>query len=119
MKSTAARQLPLKQRIRQALSRATMFRFTLEHRKYRDTTILPAEEASALLERTLLEGSPQAIAKFGATELGGVRRWLRHHDAQGMCRSWRGHDLWLFRNAGVYPRDPEILSRFAREFLAA
>jgi len=115
--SATTRQLPLKQRIRQVLSRATRFRFTLEQRKYRDATILSAEQANALLERTLLEGSPQGIAKFGATELGGVRRWLSHHDANGYCSSWGGHDLWLFRNAGVYPRDPAIHSRFAQEYL--
>jgi len=117
MNSTATHKLPLKQRVRQVLSRATRFRFTLERNKYRDTTILPAQETNALLEQTLLQGSPQGIAKMGASELGGVRRWISHHDAQGHCSSWGGHDTWLFRNAGVYPNDAAIHSRFVQEYL--
>src|SRR5881394_3562001 len=117
MNSTATHKLPLKQRVRQVLSRATRFRFTLERNKYRDTTILPAQETNTLLEQTLLQGSPQGIAKMGASELGGVRRWISHHDAKGYCSSWGGHDTWLFRNAGVYPNDPAIHSRFVGEYL--
>jgi hypothetical protein len=46
-----------------------------------------------------------------------LRHYLRRADSSGHCESWGSHATLLYRNAGVYPPEPAILSRFCRTFL--
>jgi hypothetical protein len=94
-------------------------RFQIEEGRYRGVPILRGEGGNDYIAQTLLDGRPTAIGKLGASELGGVRHYLRCRDASGQCPSWGKHRTMLYRNAGVYPPDSAIHSRFCREFLEA
>jgi hypothetical protein len=72
-----------------------------------------------LIAATIEAGTPASIGKLGAAELAGLRHFLRHIDPDGGCTEWGESDAMLYVNAGVYPRDPKLLSRFCREYLEA
>ena len=86
----------------------------LERAKYLGTRILSAQEGNNLLARSM--DRPAAIGKIGAVELGGLRQYLNQLNSNGQCESWSYHALRLHRNAGVYPPEPDILSRFCRTY---
>lgn len=92
-------------------------RNVIERRRYHGCRIHTPVEGNELLASMLRNREPGAVAKLGASELGGLRCYLRGRDADGVCTSWGHHQTMLYRNAGVYPADPAIHSRFCREFL--
>jgi hypothetical protein len=92
-------------------------RFVIEERRYAGCEILRGAAGNDLIADTLRSGAPTAIAKIGASELGGIRHYLKCRDAAGHCPHWGRHRTMLFRNAGVYPPDPAIHSRFCRQYL--
>jgi len=93
------------------------YRFVLERVKYGRLPILDDQAGNDYLSSSL--GKPAAVGRFGASELGGMVRYLTHRRPDGHCASWGRHRTMLHRNAGVYPSDPETLSRFCQLFLAA
>ncbi len=93
------------------------YRGVLERAKYGGATILDQQNGNDYLSDLI--GGPTAIGKFGASELGGIVHYLAHRDAKGHCASWGRHKTMLHRNAGVYPADPETLSRFCQVYLEA
>lgn len=93
----------------------TQHRKLLERAKYTGTEILSPQEGNDLL--ACLVHRPAAIGKIGRSELIALRHYLRRADSSGHCEPWGGHAKPLYRNAGVYPPAPAILSRFCNMFL--
>ncbi len=93
------------------------YRGVLERAKYRGATILDEQTGNDYLSDSF--GKPYAVGRFGASELGGMVHYLAHGGPRGHCASWGHHRTMLHRNAGVYPSNPEILSRFCQVYLEA
>lgn len=89
----------------------------LERVKYIGVPILSAHEGNALIS-TLLD-QPSAIGKIGSSELGALRHYWVHADANGHCESWSYHPRTLYRIAGVYPPKSAIFSRFCKTYQQA
>lgn len=90
------------------------YRIYFERARYGSTPIPNAKAGNDYL--TTLQG-PAAMGRFGAAELAGVQNYLAHRDKDGYCAKWGHHRTMLTRNAGVYPVDQKILSRFSQVFL--
>lgn len=95
----------------------TQSRKLLERAKYTGTEILSPREGNDLLARLI--DRPTAVGKIGGSELGGLRHYLRRADSNGQCGSWGQHSAKLYRNAGVYPPEASIFSRFCRAYTEA
>lgn len=93
----------------------TQHRKLLERAKYAGTKILSPQEGNDLFARLIHQ--PAAIGKIGRSELVALRHYLRRADSSGHCGSWGHHATLLYRNAGVYPFEPAIFSRFCKTFL--
>lgn len=91
-------------------------RFRIERAKYRRQEILTPQAGNDFLAKSLSANEPLCIGKIGAAELGGLLRYERERDSKGYCATWGRHATMLYRNAGVYPADPEVLSRFCRVY---
>jgi hypothetical protein len=83
------------------------------------TPILDAEEGNAAIAGLVAAGTPAAAGRAGSIELSAVRHWLRAARPDGRCEDWDGLARPLHVNAGVFPPDPETLSRFASTYLDA
>jgi hypothetical protein len=94
----------------------TRLRTLLERSKYAGTRILGPQEGNDHLSELLLASLPMAAGKMGESELGGLRHYERHRDAQGTCTRWGTYWKRLNVNAGVYPADADVYSRFCRGF---
>jgi hypothetical protein len=103
--------------IKNILRPIAMKRVLLEKRKYRGQTILSPQEGNDLLAAAVHK--PGAAGKIGDSELRGLRNYLRRTGGSGECDNWGASAKFLHRNAGVYPSDPAIFSRFCGEFLQA
>jgi hypothetical protein len=90
----------------------TQHRKLLERAKYLGTKILSAKEGNDLIADLI--GKPSAIGKIGSSEIAAVRHYWKLSDSQGHCENWGWEAGRLYRNAGVYPPEPAILSRFCR-----
>jgi hypothetical protein len=101
-------------KIKQLLWPVLKQRSRWERMKYSGHPILDGQEGNDLLARSI--DQPGAVAKIGDSELRGLRNYLRRADGSGECDSWGHSAIMLHRNAGVYPSDPAIFSRFCREF---
>lgn len=93
----------------------TRHRKLLERAKYLGTRILSPQEGNDLLARLIHQ--PAAIGKIGRSELVALRHYLHRADSSGHCESWGRHATLVYRNAGVYPPEPAIFSRFCKTFL--
>ena len=89
-------------------------RFRIEQAKYRGQEILTPQAGNDFLAESLLAGRPLAVGKIGAAELGGLIRYESRRDSKGYCATWGRHATMLHRNAGVYPDDPGVFSRFCQ-----
>ncbi len=109
-------ELPLRdelvERVKSVLRPVVRHRTLLEKAKYLGTKVLEPQTGNDRIAALLLEGKPRAFGKMGASELGGLRRYEGRKSADGTCHSWGPHRVRLNLNAGVYPADDEILSRF-------
>lgn len=105
--------------LKRLLRPITRYRDVPEQLRYLGIPILDNESGNARIGAALRARKPAAIAKFGASELGGVVRFLARRGADDVCRSWGKHRQLLHVNAGVYPATPESLSAFSRTYLAA
>jgi len=92
-------------------------RVLLERMKYRGQTILEPRAGNDLLAKSLHQ--PGAAGKIGDSELRGLRNYLRRTGGSGPCESWSHSAVMLHRNAGVYPSDPAIFTRFCTEYFEA
>jgi hypothetical protein len=98
----------------------TSQRRLVERAKYLRERILSAQPGNDLLASSLAQGQPTAAAKIGAGENAALRHYLRHSVKGSPCGSWRGHiGTNLHRNAGVYPAEPAIFSRFCKTYAEA
>lgn len=88
-----------------------------ERAKYSGTRILSPKAGNDLIASSM--GRAGAVAKIGSSELAALRHYLRHADSSGHCESWGWQVRGLHRIAGVYPPDPEIMSRFCRTYAKA
>lgn len=98
------------------LSPVAKQRFRLERAKYRGQEILTPQAGNDFLAETLAVGRPLAVGKIGAAELGGLIHYESEKDSRGYCARWGRHATMLHRNAGVYPDDPEVFSRFCQVY---
>lgn len=97
----------------------TSRRFLIEKARYRGRTILSDEAGNAALRDSLASGIPAAAGKIGGTEIVALNRWLTRRLAEGeLVRNWAGADVRVHRESGVYPIEPELMSRFADFFLS-
>lgn len=92
----------------------TQHRRLLERAKYLGEEILSSQEGNDLLARSIHR--PAAIGKIGACEMAAVRHYWRLADSRGHCETWGWEGKKLYRNAGVYPPEPIIFSRFCRVY---
>jgi hypothetical protein len=92
-------------------------RLIIERMKYSGRHIAAPQEGNDLLAQLIHK--PGAVGKIGDSELRGLRRYMSHADKSGRCTSWGRSAINLYRNAGVYPPDPEIFSRFCTEYFNA
>jgi hypothetical protein len=96
----------------------TQKRRLLERAKYAGAKILSSQEGNDLLARLI--HAPAAVGKMGAVELGVVRPYIRRGDLNGQSSAWRQAAVQkLYRNAGVYPPETRIVSRFCRTYTEA
>ena len=96
----------------------TQHRRLVERAKYFGTHIQSSQQGNDTLAGLL--GQPAAIGKIGAGEMAALRHYWRHADASGHCEFWRGYVARnLHRNAGVYPPEPAIFSRFCKTYSQA
>ncbi len=96
----------------------TRHRRLIERAKYLGTRILSPQEGNDRLASSL--GRPGAAGKIGAGEMAALRHYWRLADSAGHCELWRGYVARnLHRNAGVYPPEPEIFSRFCQAYSEA
>jgi hypothetical protein len=96
----------------------TQHRRLVERAKYFGTRILPSQEGNDALAGSL--GRPGAAGKIGAGEMAALRHYWRHANASGHCEFWPGRvSRNLHRNAGVYPPEPAIFSRFCQAYARA
>jgi hypothetical protein len=100
--------------IKSLLAPVAKQRFRIERAKYRGQDILAPEAGNDFLAESLLTSRPFAVGKIGAAELGGLIRYESNKDSKGHCATWGRHATMLHRNAGVYPDDPEVFSRFCQ-----
>jgi hypothetical protein len=107
-------QRELKALMRPITSRRRLF----ERAKYLGARILSPQEGNDLLAGSLDRAA--AVGKIGAAEIAALRHYLRRADGNGDCEFWRGYVARnLHRNAGVYPPDPAIFSRFCQTYAQA
>jgi hypothetical protein len=96
----------------------TEHRRLLERAKYFGTHILRSQEGNDALTGSL--GRPGAAGKIGAGEMAALRHYWRRANAGGHCEFWPGRvGRNLHRNAGVYPPEPAIFSRFCQTYARA
>jgi hypothetical protein len=96
----------------------TSQRRLIERAKYFGTPILSSQQGNDLLTQSL--GRALAVGKIGAGEMAALRHYSRRADASGHCEFWRGYVARnLHRNAGVYPPEPAVFSRFCQTYAHA
>jgi hypothetical protein len=96
----------------------TSQRRLIERAKYFGTPILSSQEGNDALTRSL--DRAVAVGKIGAGEMAALRHYSRRADASGHCEFWRGYVARnLHRNAGVYPPEPAVFSRFCQTYAHA
>ncbi|HQY87594.1 MAG TPA: hypothetical protein PK402_02975 [Tepidisphaeraceae bacterium] len=93
-------------------------RFLIERAKYIGRDVKTAEQGNELIRQALAVGMPTACGKIGSVELGLITRYLMREKSEGQTvTNWAGHDRMINNNAGVYPIDNVVISKFARVFL--
>jgi len=96
----------------------TQHRRLWERAKYIRASILSAQAGNDALRQSF--GRPCATGKIGSGEMAALRHYLRRSDSRGVCHSWNSHaGRNLYRIAGVYPPEPEVLSRFCQLYIDA
>jgi hypothetical protein len=106
----------LKTTVRAVLVPISRHRTLLERSRYAGVQILEPQAGNDYLSEMLLASLPMAAGKMGESELGGLRHYERYRDAQGRCTRWGAYWKRLNVNAGVYPADADVYSRFCRRF---
>lgn len=107
----------LKQAAKDLFRPLIQWRFALERMKYRDVTVITPAQGNQAIAELIRQKKPAAIGKIGSSELNGVLNYLRHRQADGLCQTWGKTRTLLNVNAGVFPDDPSIFSRFCSDFL--
>jgi hypothetical protein len=108
----------LQHRLKSLVRPIAQHRRLIERAKYLGSCILSSQEGNDRLADSL--GRPGAAGKIGAGEMAALRHYGRRADASGHCELWRGYVARnLHRNAGVYPPEPAIFSRFCQTYAQA
>jgi len=95
----------------------TQHRRLFERVKYWRTEMLSAQEGNSLIARSI--DRPGAIGKVGSVEMAALRHHLTRADSSGFCEfpGWQANNL--YRNAGVYPAEDLVFSRFCTTYTEA
>jgi hypothetical protein len=88
----------------------------VERAKYLGTHILSAEQGNDWLAGRVADRTPIAVGKMGESELGGLRHFERFKNAAGLCTHWGRYARRLNVNAGVYPANDAVFSKFCQVF---
>ena len=89
----------------------------VEKVRYARRPLLSAERGNAWLAEALQSGRPTAAGKLGVVELRMLRDWQARRDARGHLETWTPWKAEMLKvNAGVYPIEPTVLSRWAAIF---
>jgi len=90
------------------------FRRLLEKKVgYRTTDILNETYGNKLISKFLASQEPTAIGKIGAVENGSLRKFLSGIKINTSSKTYQN----LYKNAGVFPIEEEIIEAFCREFI--
>lgn len=89
----------------------------IEAARYFDSRVWDHLWGNRHIGDTIRSGRPHAIGKLGAVELGAIRAYLRLRDHPRRDELSRPYRQLLFANAGVYPNDWAIFSRFAESMI--
>jgi hypothetical protein len=99
-----------------ALHPIVRHRLLIERAKYAGVQILGPQEGNDRLSILLSESVPMAVGKIGESELGGLRQYERYKDERDICARWGPYWRRLYVNAGVYPPDENVFSRFCEVY---
>lgn len=115
--------MPLTDRIRKAMmplmqhkSARSFLRF-IEACKYLDWRVWDQEGGNRLIYQALASGKPQAIGRFGSTELQAIRNYLRYRHLPNWHELVSRYSRTLYTHSGVFPDTPEIYQRFCEYML--
>jgi len=82
---------------------------------YRGYDVLSEADGNDLIAQLLKSAKPTAIGKLGAVETHAIQSFIKY---KGNIEKWdTGIKMALYRNAGVFPNNNEVFSRFCLEFL--
>lgn len=98
-------------------SMRSLMRF-IEACKYLDRRVWDLEGGNRLIYQALTSGKPQAIGRFGSTELQAIRSYLRYRQLPDWEQKTAIYRETLYSHSGVFPNTPEIYQRFCESMLA-
>jgi hypothetical protein len=105
-------------KVKSILRPITQQRRLLERIKYLGAKILSPQQGNDFLAQSI-HHPPAAVGKIGSSELAALRYYLRRTGGEGTCDGWGWRAKALYRNAGVYPPEPEIFSKFCQVYAEA
>lgn len=106
----------LGQNIFRLLLRLELKKPTRRLRKIGFSPILEMEDANILITRTITSRYPQLISRLGTVEAELVKHFV-HNQRRGECHFPEALKESIRINAGVFPAEDELLSRFSRSYL--
>jgi hypothetical protein len=88
-----------------------------ERAKYWRTEVLSPQQGNDLIALSI--DRPYAIGKIGSVEMAALRHYLSRADSSGFCEfpEWQANSL--YRNAGVFPPEARVFSRFCTIYAGA
>jgi hypothetical protein len=90
-------------------------RFLVERLKFVGERILDPQSGNDRIAQLI--DRPGVAGKIGGTEMKLCRVYLRRRDETGVCQDFGHYAWWAYVSSGIYPPDPQTLSRFCREYL--
>jgi hypothetical protein len=113
----------LRDRIRKTLlpfvagKKARSFLRFVEACKYMDWRVWDREGGNQTIYDSLAAGKPQAIGRFGSTELQAIRNYLRYRHLPDWQEQTAIYRRTLYTHSGVFPDSPEVYQRFCEYML--
>jgi hypothetical protein len=106
-----------KEMIKDVLRPIWVRRKWFEKVRYARRPLLSPEAGNAWIADLVKSGKPASCGKLGVVELRMLRLWQQHKDAAGHLATWTPWKAEMLKvNAGVYPTDPDTLSKWAAIF---
>lgn len=107
-----------KEMIKDVLRPIWVRRKWIERVRYtRRRPLLSPEQGNAWLTDLVKSGKPASCGKLGVVELRMLKLWQKNKDSRGHLATWTPWKAEMLKvNAGVYPLEPDTLSKWAAIF---